>query len=242
MQQFTTPLLAAMLLVSWLVLPQTRDNDLQPVRTSQLSIVNDDGKTVLELSGDKEGGIISIRSAQAKELVLLRTNGTGGYIQVYRHDGKPGARMWVGPLTHDKIAGNVQVYGPEGQSAVVLGSGHEGNVPVSMGAGVRGGVISLDRDGKQHNATVRGIYTFNRKMWLRLVGQYVQTERDPALYLDEVDDKSGGFSGSLVFAYKLNWQSVLFFGYGDERELDDFDDFQRSSRQLFLKVSYAFQR
>ena len=99
MKNFTTPLLGAMLLVSWLVQSQRRD-DLQPVRTSQLSIVNDEGKTVLELSGDKEGGIISIRSTKEKELVLLRTNGTGGYIQVYRHDGKPGARMWVGPLTN----------------------------------------------------------------------------------------------------------------------------------------------
>ncbi|MGI9517242.1 MAG: hypothetical protein ACR2NP_09360 [Pirellulaceae bacterium] len=149
MEKFTTPILGVLLLVSWLVLPQQK-NDLQPIKTSQLSIVNDEGKTVLKLSGDQEGGIISIRSQKEKELVVLRTNDTGGYIQVFQHDGKPGARMWVGPLTHDKIAGNVQVFGPEGESAVVLGSGHEGDVPVSMGAGVRGGVISLDRDGKQH--------------------------------------------------------------------------------------------
>ena len=112
--------------------------------------MNEEGKTVLELSGDKEGGVISIRSTKGKELVLLRTNELGGLVQVSRHDGKLGARMYVGPLTQNKIAGNLEVADYEGNTAVVLGCGHEGNVSVSMGAGVRGGVLGLFRDGKQH--------------------------------------------------------------------------------------------
>ncbi len=80
--------------------------------------------------------------------------------------------------------------------------------------------------------------------WLRLIGQYVDTERDPGLYSDPegTDDRSCFFSGSAVFAYKLNWQTVLFLGYGDNRELDDRDQLEPAGRQLFLKVSYAFQR
>jgi hypothetical protein len=35
---------------------------------------------------------------------------------------------------------------------------------------------------------------------------------------------------------------VLFIGYGDDRALDDLDRLQPADRQLFLKVSYAFQR
>lgn len=90
-------------------------------------------------------------------------------------------------------------------------------------------------------ARLRGVYNFSAKSWLRLVGQWVETRRDPALYSSEVDAKSGGFAGSAVFAYKLNWQTLLFLGYGDERELDLTSELQPAHRELFLKVSYAFQ-
>jgi hypothetical protein len=79
-------------------------------------------------------------------------------------------------------------------------------------------------------------------MFLRLIGQYVETKRDPSLYTFEVSRKDGAFSGSALFAYKVNWQSVLFLGYGDERLLTEGDSLERSARQLFLKISYAFQR
>ena len=57
-----------------------------------------------------------------------------------------------------------------------------------------------------------------------------------------MDRRSGTFSGSALLAYKINWQSVLFVGYGDDRELDEQFKFQCSSRQFFVKMSYAFQR
>jgi hypothetical protein len=34
----------------------------------------------------------------------------------------------------------------------------------------------------------------------------------------------------------------MFFGYGDERTLDDQRRLQRADRSLFVKLSYAFQR
>jgi hypothetical protein len=90
-------------------------------------------------------------------------------------------------------------------------------------------------------ARLRTQYTFNARMFLRAIGQWVETERDPELYTFDVARRSGNFSGSVLFAYKLNWQSVLFLGYGDNRALDENEDLQRSGRQLFLKLSYAFQ-
>jgi len=45
-----------------------------------------------------------------------------------------------------------------------------------------------------------------------------------------------------LVAYKINWQSVLFAGYGDTRELSDRHQIEPSSRQFFVKVSYAVQR
>ena len=90
-------------------------------------------------------------------------------------------------------------------------------------------------------ARLRAAYTFNSRAWLRLIGQWVETDRDPSLYTFAVDDRSGSFAGSAVFAYKLNWQSVVYLGWSDGRELDEEDDLRPAERQLFLKLSYALQ-
>jgi Domain of unknown function (DUF5916) len=101
-----------------------------------------------------------------------------------------------------------------------------------------------DASGRVFTASVarlRAQYTFTARAFVRAIGQYVSTERDQSLYTFEVDEKEGDFSGSVLLAYKLNWQSVIFLGYGDTRTLDENDTLQRESRQIFLKVSYAFQ-
>lgn len=89
---------------------------------------------------------------------------------------------------------------------------------------------------------LRATYTFTSRSFLRLIGQYVETRREPSLYTFPVERKSGEFGGSALFAYKLNWQTVLFVGYGDERALTEQGEWARSGRELFVKVSYAFQR
>ena len=65
--------------------------------------------------------------------------------------------------------------------------------------------------------------------------------RNPALYDYPVPEKVGGLTGSVLFAYKLNWQSVLYVGYGDDRVLTQRRGLQPAQRNFFLKVSYAFQ-
>jgi hypothetical protein len=40
----------------------------------------------------------------------------------------------------------------------------------------------------------------------------------------------------------VNWQSVMFIGYGDDRELSDLDRLEKLDRQFFVKLSYAIQR
>ncbi|HXD75012.1 MAG TPA: DUF5916 domain-containing protein [Vicinamibacterales bacterium] len=90
---------------------------------------------------------------------------------------------------------------------------------------------------------VRANYTFTARSFVRLIGQHVSTDRDPSLYLDPTTTAhDGSFSGSVLFAYKINWQSVMFFGYGDDRTLDDQRRLQKADRSLFVKMSYAFQR
>ncbi|MCB9378870.1 MAG: carbohydrate binding family 9 domain-containing protein [Holophagales bacterium] len=91
-------------------------------------------------------------------------------------------------------------------------------------------------------ARLKAVYTFNARTWLRLIGQWVETERDPTLYRGEVDAHAADLSGSLTFAYKLNWQTVLYVGYSDLQLLEpELDTLEPASRELFLKVSYAFR-
>ena len=89
---------------------------------------------------------------------------------------------------------------------------------------------------------VKGTYTFTARLFVRVIGQYVSTTRDPSLYSSAVDARSGDFSGSALFAYKLNWQSVMFVGYGNDRELSQQGHLEPLDRQFFVKLSYAFQR
>jgi uncharacterized protein DUF5916 len=89
---------------------------------------------------------------------------------------------------------------------------------------------------------VRATYTFTARMFVRTIAQYVSTDRNPSLYLSSVADRSATFNGSALLAYKINWQSVMFVGYGDDRELSDEGRFEKLGHQFFVKVSYAFQR
>jgi len=43
----------------------------------------------------------------------------------------------------------------------------------------------------------------------------------------------------VLLSYKLNWQSVMFIGYGDDRMLSTQDRFEKVDRQSFVKLSYA---
>jgi hypothetical protein len=100
---------------------------------------------------------------------------------------------------------------------------------------------------------VKGTYTFTSRLFARAIAQYVTTDRDPSLYAATVTPRSASLSGSLLLAYKLNWQSVMYVGYGDNRAAveslpGDPSTFARAGRlapldrQIFVKLSYAFQR
>jgi hypothetical protein len=85
-------------------------------------------------------------------------------------------------------------------------------------------------------------YAFTARLLLRFIGQYEVTRRTPELYLAAVPAKVADFAGSLLFAYKINWQSVVFVGYGDNRTYSDMTQrLEPDSRQLFVKLSHAFQ-
>lgn len=85
-------------------------------------------------------------------------------------------------------------------------------------------------------------YVFDRRSFVRVIAQYVRTDFTPELYPVPVPATAGGFQGSALFGYQLNWQSVLYIGYGDNRVLSENAQLLKSGRDLFLKISYAFQR
>jgi hypothetical protein len=90
---------------------------------------------------------------------------------------------------------------------------------------------------------LRTTWSFSSRSFLRLIVQYVETKRDPGLYTFEVPGKESRLSSSALFAYKLNWQTVLYAGYGDEREFAPAtDQLEAAGRQWFTKMSYAWQR
>jgi hypothetical protein len=89
---------------------------------------------------------------------------------------------------------------------------------------------------------VRAQYSFSSRSLLRVIGQYVDVEREPGLYSFPVDRHGGSFLASVLYSYKINWQTVLFLGYGDDRLLSAQDDLVSTGRSLFFKVSYAYLR
>jgi hypothetical protein len=89
---------------------------------------------------------------------------------------------------------------------------------------------------------IRALYSFTANSILRVIGQYDDVNRNASRYLFPVPQHSGDFLGSILYSYKLNWQTVLFAGYGDSRTLTAQNDLVKQDRSLFFKVSYAIQR
>ena len=117
------------------------------------------------------------------------------------------------------------------------------HLTLSLTNAVRWLSISGDRLFTSQVERVRATYTFNSRMFVRAIVQNQRTNRDIELYGGGVDQHSGSVSSQLLLAYKLNWQTVMFLGYGDLREVTTADgDFVPSNRQFFAKFSYAFQR
>jgi hypothetical protein len=78
-------------------------------------------------------------------------------------------------------------------------------------------------------------YSFSARSLVRIIGQYVDTKSGGGIH-------SGNFTGSVLYSYKLNWQTVLFAGYGDDRILNENANLLKADRSFFFKVSYAIQR
>jgi hypothetical protein len=89
---------------------------------------------------------------------------------------------------------------------------------------------------------IRATYTFNSKMFLRTIFQNERTNQAQSLYTFAVDQHGGDLASQILFAFKLNWQTVIYVGYGDDHGVMPEDArFEPLNRAAFFKVSYAFQ-
>ncbi len=93
-------------------------------------------------------------------------------------------------------------------------------------------------------AQLTTVWQFSLRTFVRLITQYVDVTRDPALYVDPVNARDKHLFNQALLSYKINPQTVFFFGYSDSK--DWFDDESRSvglvtaSRTLFVKLGYAW--
>ncbi len=106
-------------------------------------------------------------------------------------------------------------------------------------------VTSGTKNGRLFTAQIERLkvtYNFTARAYLRLIGEYLAVERDPAFYTSPIAAKGGSFNGSALFAYRVNWQTVFFLGYGDNRVRDPSGNLLATDRIAFVKLSYAIQR
>jgi len=92
--------------------------------------------------------------------------------------------------------------------------------------------LDVDDAGRLFNAKIdwlKATYTFSSRSLVRAILQQKTVDRGSATDHKTSDRKT---SLSALYAYKLNWQTVFFVGYGDAED----------SESVFMKVAYAFQR
>ena len=88
---------------------------------------------------------------------------------------------------------------------------------------------------------VRLTYQFSRRSFLRLTSQFRDVERNPDVYVDEVNAQSKRVGRQLLYSYKINPQTVFFLGYSDNHvDDDDLRGLEETDRTWFMKVGYAW--
>ena len=90
-------------------------------------------------------------------------------------------------------------------------------------------------------ADLRLTWQFSVRSYLRLTLQHEDIERNPDLYIDDVDARSRQVGRELLYSYKLNPRTVFYLGYSDQFVDDDtLNDLTATDENWFMKVGYAW--
>ncbi len=84
------------------------------------------------------------------------------------------------------------------------------------------------------------MYNFNVRTFVRGIFQRLDVERDPDLYVSEVESEDETLFTQLLFSYKLNPRTVLFLGYSDNQRGVEDVSLTRTDRTFFFKIGYAW--
>lgn len=87
----------------------------------------------------------------------------------------------------------------------------------------------------------RVVYHFNVRTFVRGIVQYQDVDFTPTLFTVPVPQQQRTLFSQLLFAYKVNPQTVLFAGYTDDRLGLDSIDLTPTGRTFFLKLGYNLQ-
>ncbi len=90
-------------------------------------------------------------------------------------------------------------------------------------------------------ADLRLTWQFSVRSYLRLTLQYEDVERNPDVYLDDVDARERQVGRELLYSYKLNPRTVFYLGYSDQSVDDDtLNSLTETDENWFMKISYAW--
>ena len=89
-------------------------------------------------------------------------------------------------------------------------------------------------------------YQFDTTSFLRFSVIYNNTSRNPLNYLyqpEEVTAQSKNLGTELLYAYKINPQTVFYLGYSDQHSTEEnINELAQSQRRIFMKFSYAWMQ
>ncbi len=87
---------------------------------------------------------------------------------------------------------------------------------------------------------LRFTYQFTIRSFLRVTLQYSDTQRNPSLYLFDIDSRSKDTTTQILYSYKVNPQTRFFIGYSNTGYQNDaLSKIYRTNRAVFTKCSYA---
>lgn len=87
----------------------------------------------------------------------------------------------------------------------------------------------------------RALYHFNVRTFVRAIVQYQDVDFTPTLFSVPVPAEQRTLFAQLMFAYKVNPQTVVFAGYTDDRLGIETIDLTPTGRTFFLKLGYNWQ-
>jgi len=90
-------------------------------------------------------------------------------------------------------------------------------------------------------AELRLVYQFNRRTFVRFIGQLTAVERDPTLYSAAVERRVRDAFGQLLGSYKISPQTAIFLGYTSGLAEVPGSGLTETGNTIFFKVGYNWQ-